>query len=481
MAGTAVLGRLSWQQAEVVDIVAETPRTKTIGFDVPGWPGHRAGQHVDVRLTAEDGYQAERSYSIASAPDGTRVELTVERLDDGEVSPYLTDELRAGDRIELRGPIGGYFVWEPALGRAGAARRGRLGRRTADGDDPRPRRVGQRRGDAPALLVAQLGRRHLPRRARASARRRLDRRPHADALAARRMERLCAPRRHARCWTRSARHRASGRSSSSAARRRSSRPSPRHSCSSDTSRTESRPNASDRREVEMDALMLDGNAVAGLLQEVFGTEMTTAVGDLRRLRRDRADRRRPRLPRRRRRPPLPTLRRTSSPRSSRGGRGPGSRWRERECWRSAASYCSPCSGGTMSTGRPACSATACERLPLKRLLEAVQTPRADHDDGGSDLVGDVDHACHVGVPRVVRASASKPAAPASSAPCAATRLASARFACSNAAAGTTDETVATLSAAVIGDATSRTTERRGPSSSAATSIARPAPASRRSR
>jgi ferredoxin-NADP reductase len=116
MAGTAVLGRLNWLQAEVADTVLETPRTKTLGFDVPGWPGHRAGQHVDVRLTAEDGYQAERSYSIASAPDGTHIELTVERLDDGEVSAYLTDELRDGDRIELRGPVGGYFVWEPALG-----------------------------------------------------------------------------------------------------------------------------------------------------------------------------------------------------------------------------------------------------------------------------------------------------------------------------------------------------------------------------
>jgi ferredoxin-NADP reductase len=116
VAGAAVLGRLSWRQAEVVDVRPETPRAKTIIFDVPGWPGHDAGQHVDVRLTAEDGYQAERSYSIASAPGGARLELTVERLDDGEVSPYLTDELRAGDRIELRGPVGGYFVWEPAEG-----------------------------------------------------------------------------------------------------------------------------------------------------------------------------------------------------------------------------------------------------------------------------------------------------------------------------------------------------------------------------
>jgi len=116
VAGAAVLGRLTWRIAEVVDIVDETPRVKTIAFDVPDWPGHRAGQHVDVRLTAEDGYQAQRSYSIASAAGGTRVELTVERLDDGEVSPYLTDELRPGDRIELRGPVGGYFVWEPSQG-----------------------------------------------------------------------------------------------------------------------------------------------------------------------------------------------------------------------------------------------------------------------------------------------------------------------------------------------------------------------------
>jgi ferredoxin-NADP reductase len=116
MARAAVSGRLSWRVADVLDVVSETPRVKTIVFDVPGWPGHRAGQHVDIRLTAEDGYQAQRSYSIASTPDGTLVELTVERLDDGEVSPYLTDELRPGDQIELRGPVGGYFVWEPTQG-----------------------------------------------------------------------------------------------------------------------------------------------------------------------------------------------------------------------------------------------------------------------------------------------------------------------------------------------------------------------------
>jgi ferredoxin-NADP reductase len=116
MAGTAVLGRLTWRVADVVDVVPETRRATTLVFDVPGWPGHRAGQHVDVRLTAEDGYQVQRSYSISSAPDGSRVALTVVRVEDGEVSPYLTGEVRPGDRIELRGPIGGYFVWEPEQG-----------------------------------------------------------------------------------------------------------------------------------------------------------------------------------------------------------------------------------------------------------------------------------------------------------------------------------------------------------------------------
>ena len=89
---------------------------KTLALDVAGWPGHRAGQHVDIRLTAEDGYQAERSYSIASAGDGAIVELTVERVEDGEVSPYLTEEAVPGDRMEIRGPVGGYFVWDPEPG-----------------------------------------------------------------------------------------------------------------------------------------------------------------------------------------------------------------------------------------------------------------------------------------------------------------------------------------------------------------------------
>ncbi len=110
-------GRLTWQFGEVVATQEETTRAKSITLALPNWMGHRAGQHVDVRLTAEDGYQAERSYSIASPPEEQpRVTLTVERLDDGEVSPYLTDELRIGDKLELRGPIGGYFVWEASMG-----------------------------------------------------------------------------------------------------------------------------------------------------------------------------------------------------------------------------------------------------------------------------------------------------------------------------------------------------------------------------
>src|SRR6266550_673879 len=108
--------RIVWRLATVIDVVPETRETHTLILDVPGWPGHRAGQHVDVRLTAEDGYQAERSYSIASPPEDSHLALTVERLDDGEVSPYLSDELHSGDKLELRGPIGGYFVWTVETG-----------------------------------------------------------------------------------------------------------------------------------------------------------------------------------------------------------------------------------------------------------------------------------------------------------------------------------------------------------------------------
>ncbi len=118
MEGAALLERLSlarapvvWHTARVISIVEETSHARTILLDVPSWPGHLAGQHVDVRLTAEDGYQAQRSYSIASAPEEAGVALTVERIDDGEVSPYLAGELQRDDEFEVRGPIGGPFTW----------------------------------------------------------------------------------------------------------------------------------------------------------------------------------------------------------------------------------------------------------------------------------------------------------------------------------------------------------------------------------
>src|SRR5262245_3784654 len=104
--------QLQWQHGKVVEIRQETEKAKSLILDLPDWTTHLPGQHVDVRLTAEDGYQAQRSYSIASPPEDKYLMLTVERIDDGEVSPYLVDELRVGDRIELRGPIGGYFVWD---------------------------------------------------------------------------------------------------------------------------------------------------------------------------------------------------------------------------------------------------------------------------------------------------------------------------------------------------------------------------------
>jgi ferredoxin-NADP reductase len=110
-------GPLPWQVGQVAELIQETPRVASLVLQVPEWPGHDAGQHVDVRLTADDGYQAQRSYSIASAPEDSRLTITVERLEDGEVSPYLVGEVKVGDKIELRGPIGGFFVW-----RAGEAR-----------------------------------------------------------------------------------------------------------------------------------------------------------------------------------------------------------------------------------------------------------------------------------------------------------------------------------------------------------------------
>src|SRR5205085_6774117 len=121
VAGTAVLGRLTprplaWRVATVAAMREETAQTRTLALDVDGWEGHRPGQHVDVRLTAEDGYQAERSYSIGSAPRAGQLELTVERIVDCEVWPYLVDEVWEGDVFEVRGPIGGYFGLDTGLG-----------------------------------------------------------------------------------------------------------------------------------------------------------------------------------------------------------------------------------------------------------------------------------------------------------------------------------------------------------------------------
>lgn len=116
MERTALPRRLNWQFGTVVNTTAETESTQSVIINVPDWPGHLAGQHIDVRLTAEDGYQAQRSYSIASSPEAPEVAITVERLDDGEVSPYLAGELRMNDQLELRGPIGGYFTWSVADG-----------------------------------------------------------------------------------------------------------------------------------------------------------------------------------------------------------------------------------------------------------------------------------------------------------------------------------------------------------------------------
>ena len=114
MAGAAILGGLEWRTGTVLERRKETASAYTLVLDVPGWPGHDAGQHLDVRLTAPDGYSASRSYSIANAAAGTRIELTIEELRDGEVSPYLAESAAIGDPLEVRGPIGGWFIWRPS-------------------------------------------------------------------------------------------------------------------------------------------------------------------------------------------------------------------------------------------------------------------------------------------------------------------------------------------------------------------------------
>jgi ferredoxin-NADP reductase len=112
--GKLLGARPTWLRAQLVGLRSETPTARTLTFDVPGWPGHQAGQHLDVRLTAPDGYSAQRAYSIAAPADGDRVSITVQQVGEGEVSPYLTDVMELSDEVEVRGPIGGWFVWSPS-------------------------------------------------------------------------------------------------------------------------------------------------------------------------------------------------------------------------------------------------------------------------------------------------------------------------------------------------------------------------------
>ncbi|HEX9439577.1 MAG TPA: FAD-binding oxidoreductase [Roseiflexaceae bacterium] len=174
MERTALPGRLAWQLGRVVDIVDETPRCRSLVLDVPGWRGHTAGQHVDVRLTAVDGYQTQRSYSLASPPEARQITLTVERLDDGEVSPYLTEVLQEGDQLKLRGPNRRLLHLAGRRWRAAAAHGWRLGHRSADGHAPPSRCAAQQSASAPAVLVAGIRGDHLSPGAGATGRRRPD-------------------------------------------------------------------------------------------------------------------------------------------------------------------------------------------------------------------------------------------------------------------------------------------------------------------
>jgi len=242
---------------------------------VPGWPGHRAGQHVDVRLTAEDGYQAERSYSIASAPAGTRVALTVHRARGRRGLPLPDRRAPAGRQDRATRPDRRLLRLGAFRGRPADARGRRIGHRAADGDDPDARRRRRRHADAVALLLTQPGRRHLSRRARAATASPSCTRSQIRNLPGGRATRAVST---PRCSPRFRLRRPSGRASTRADRRRSSRRWPNRSCGLDTTRGRSRPNASDPPDGDMGELMLDGNAIAGLLQEVFAVEMTTAIG-----------------------------------------------------------------------------------------------------------------------------------------------------------------------------------------------------------
>ena len=155
---------LEWRRAKVRQVIVETSRVKSLLLQVNGWQGHLPGQHVDIRLTAEDGYQAQRSYSIASPPEDEFVTLTVERVENGEVSPYLVEELRSGDQFELRGPIGGYFVWTIAIGGPLCLMAGRIRNCAPYGDAPSPRQAKQSRPRGAVVFIENLGGRDLPKR-----------------------------------------------------------------------------------------------------------------------------------------------------------------------------------------------------------------------------------------------------------------------------------------------------------------------------
>ena len=239
---------VTWRIATVAELVEETPQAVTIVLDVPGWPGHVAGQHVDVRLTAPDGYQAQRSYSIASGPEDGRLALTVERIDDGEVSPYLAGVLQEGDEIELRGPIGAHFSWRvedggPLLLIGGGSGlvplMSMLRHRAARGSDVDTRLLVSARTFAD-LLYRDGARGRRPARAwRSTARSRASGPTAGTASTAAST---------ARCSRRSARRRPRARACSCAARRASSSRSPTRSSSSATRRTRSTPSGSGRRE-----------------------------------------------------------------------------------------------------------------------------------------------------------------------------------------------------------------------------------------
>ena len=311
MARTALPGRLTWQVTRVVEVTPETGSAKTILLEAPDWAGHRAGQHVDIRLTAEDGYQAQRSYSIASAPEDDHLALTVEEIDDGEVSPYLTEELRAGDELELRGPIGGWFVWEGTEGRPAPAVRRRLGRRAPAGDAAPPRRHVQSHAGAPRLLGAVARGRHLPRGAAPI-------RPPASRSTSRsrgpgpRAGPAIAAASTTPCSTRSPGRRARRRRSTSAGRPASSRRSAGRWSRGGTPRGVSRPSDSDPR---ADRSERDGGLhrrrqrAGGSAGAAHGTRHDRRARDLRALRPrlgGRRARRLPKAPEPRR--PLPPLR-----------------------------------------------------------------------------------------------------------------------------------------------------------------------------